>query len=102
MPREQQVEQNIEPPYVRQLSDEELEELLLPPTKTRVPSLSHAVGSTCGKATTAPRRQLPSTAPLGRTAAVSTRGGSGGTAPSKSQSASHFELRFLLLIRFKL
>ena len=52
MPREQQVEQNIEPPYVRQLSDEDLEELLLAPTKTRVPSLSHAVGSTCGKATT--------------------------------------------------
>ena len=32
MPIEQQVEQNIESPYVRQLSDDELEELLSAPT----------------------------------------------------------------------
>ena len=40
MPRGQQIEQNIEPPYVRQLSDDELEELLLAPTKIRVPSVT--------------------------------------------------------------
>ena len=52
MPREQQVEQDIDPPYVKQLSDDELDEPLLAPTKTGVPCLSDAVDSTYGKATT--------------------------------------------------
>ena len=40
MPIEQQVEQDIDLPYVGQLSDDKLEELLLAPTKTRVPSIT--------------------------------------------------------------
>ena len=44
MPIEQQVEQSIESPYVRQLSDDELEELLLAPTNRVWNGLDQSAG----------------------------------------------------------
>ena len=44
MPIEQQVEQNIESPYVRQLSDDELEELPLAPTNRVWNGLDQSAG----------------------------------------------------------